>query len=87
MISAASPGGTGKIISVGNNTITIKRNDDGSSQLINLTKQTTIKTSNGSVSASDLKTGESVTLVGGPNSDGSFTENTVCGLLLNQISK
>jgi glycopeptide antibiotics resistance protein len=70
-------GGTGKIISVGNNTIIIKRNDDGSSQLINLTKRTTIKTSNGPVSASDLKPGESVTLVGEPNSDGSFTANTV----------
>jgi glycopeptide antibiotics resistance protein len=70
-------GGTGRISSVGNNTITIKRNDDGSSQLVNLTKQTTIKTSNGSVSASDLKTGEKVTLVGEPNSDGTFTANTV----------
>ena len=62
---------------MGNNTITIKRNDDGNSQLVNLTKQTTIKTSNGSVSASDLKTGEKVTLVGEPNSDGTFTANTV----------
>jgi glycopeptide antibiotics resistance protein len=70
-------GGTGSISSVVNNTITIKRNDDGSSQLINLTKQTTIKTSNSSVSASDLKTGEKVTLVGEPNSDGTFTANTV----------
>ena len=71
-------GGTGRISSVGNNTITIKRNDDGSSQLVNLTKQTTIKTSNGgSVSASDLKRGEKVTLVGEPNSDGTFTANTV----------
>src|SRR4029453_5040262 len=69
--------GIGRISSVGNNTITIKRNDDGSSQLINLTKQTKIKTSNSSVSASDLKTGEKVTLVGEPNSDGTFTANTV----------
>jgi glycopeptide antibiotics resistance protein len=70
-------GGTGRISSMGNNKITIKRNDDGSSQLINLTKQTTIITSNGSVSASDLKTGEKVTLVGEPKSDGTFTANTV----------
>jgi hypothetical protein len=72
-----STGGTGRISSVGNNTITIKRNDDGSSQLVNLTKQTTIKTSIGSVSASDLQTGEKVTLVGEANSDGTFTANTV----------
>src|SRR6266404_4590867 len=66
-------GGNGQIVSVGNNTFTLKRNDDGSKQIIHLTNQATIKTSTGSVSLSNLKAGERVTLVGGPNLDGSFT--------------
>jgi glycopeptide antibiotics resistance protein len=70
-------GGNGQIVDVGNNAFTLKRNDDGSNQIIHLTGQATIKTSTGSVSLSDLKTGERVTLVGGPNRDGSFTADTV----------
>jgi glycopeptide antibiotics resistance protein len=70
-------GGNGQIISVGKNTFTLKRNDDGSNQIIHLTGQATIKTSTGSVPLSDLKAGERVTLVGGPNRDGSFTADTV----------
>jgi len=69
-------GGNGQIISVGNNTFTLKQND-GSNKIIHLTDQATIKTSTGSVSLSDLKVGERVTLVGGPNPDGSFTADTV----------
>jgi len=37
--------------------------------IINLTGQTTIKTSTGSGSASDLKTGDGVTIVEEPNPD------------------
>ncbi|HWY80080.1 MAG TPA: hypothetical protein VNW29_07020 [Candidatus Sulfotelmatobacter sp.] len=70
-------GGNGQIVSTGSKTFIMKRKDDSSSQIIHLTDQETIKTSTGSGSLSDLKTGDSVTLVGGPNSDGSFTANTV----------
>lgn len=69
-------GGIGQIISAGTNTITIQRRN-GSTLLVNLTGQTTIKTPAGSASQSDLKIGDAVTLVGDPNSDGSFTANTV----------
>jgi len=55
-------GGTGQIISMGNNTITIKRND-GISQIIKLTDRTKIRTSMGPASESDLKTGDRVTVV------------------------
>ncbi len=70
-------GGNGQIVSVGNNTFTIKRSGDGSEQTINLTSPATIETSAGPASLSDLKTGDRVTLVGGPNPDGSFTADTV----------
>ena len=70
-------GGNGQIVSVGNNEFTIKRNDDGSDQVVHLTGQATVKTSAGSASLSDLKIGYRVTLVGGPNPDGSFTADTV----------
>ncbi len=73
-------GGTrdnGQIISVGNNEFTLKRNDDGRNQIIHLTEKASIKTSTGSVSLSDLKAGNRVTLVGGPNRDDSFTADTV----------
>ena len=70
-------GGNGQIVSVGNNEFTIKRNDDGSDQVVHLSDQATIKTSAGSASLSDLKIGYRVTLVGGPNPDGSFTADTV----------
>jgi glycopeptide antibiotics resistance protein len=69
-------GGNGQIVSVGNNSFTIKLKN-GISKIVNLTSQITIKTSTGSGSVSDLKTGDRVTLVGDPNPDGSFTANTV----------
>ncbi|HSW97368.1 MAG TPA: hypothetical protein VLF89_06090 [Candidatus Saccharimonadales bacterium] len=69
-------GGIGQIISVGKNNITIKLHDSRN-QIITLPSMATIKTSSGSAVASDLKRGERVTLVGGPNSDGSFTADTV----------
>jgi hypothetical protein len=70
-------GGNGQIVSVGNNEFTIKRNDDGSDQVIHLTGQAAIQTSAGSASLSDMKIGYRVTLVGGPNPDGSFNADTV----------
>jgi pectate lyase len=70
-------GGNGQIVSVGNNEFTMKRNDDGSDQVVHLSGQATIRTSAGSASLSDLKIGYKVTLVGGPNPDGSFTADTV----------
>jgi pectate lyase len=70
-------GGTGQIVSVGNNEFTMKRNDDGSDQIVHLSGGATIKTSAGSASLSDLKIGYRVTLVGGPNTDGSFTARIV----------
>jgi hypothetical protein len=70
-------GGNGQIVSVGNNEFTMKRNDNGSHQIVRLSGGATIKTSAGSASLSDLKTGDHVTLVGGPNPDGSFTADVV----------
>jgi len=70
-------GGNGQIVSVGNNEFTMKRHDSGIDQIIHLTGQATIRTSAGSISLSDLKIGYRVTLVGGPNPDGSFTADTV----------
>ena len=70
-------GGNGQIVSVGNNEFTMKRNDNGSDQTVHLAGGATIKTSAGSASLSDLKIGYRVTLVGGPNPDGSFTADTV----------
>ena len=70
-------GGNGQIVSVGNNEFTMKRNDNGSDQIIHLSDGATIETSTGSASLSDLKIGYRVTLIGGPNTDGSFTADTV----------
>jgi glycopeptide antibiotics resistance protein len=55
-------GGTGQIASKGNHTITIKRKD-GVIQALALTDRTTIRTSAGPASESDLKTGDRVTVV------------------------
>mgnify|MGYP001021384873 CR=1 FL=1 len=55
-------GGTGQIISVENNGITIKRND-GTFQTIKFSNRTTISSSAGLVPRSDLKAGDRVTLI------------------------
>lgn len=73
-------GGNGQIISVGNDDIIVKvthGKNNGSSQIINLTTKTTIRTSTGTAVLSDLKTGDRVTLVGGSNPDGSFTAKII----------
>ncbi len=69
-------GGNGEIASVGNNTITIKRKD-GTSQTVILTDQITVKTSAGAASTSDLNIGDSITMVGDANPDGTFTAYAV----------
>ena len=68
--------GNGQIISLDNNSFTLKLRN-GKDQIIRLTGQATIKISTGRVSLSDLKIGDRVTIVGGPNRDGGFTADTV----------
>lgn len=75
-------GGNGQIVSIGNNTFTLKK-DDNSNLVVHTTGQTTIKTSRGSISLSDLKIGNRVTLVGRMNSDGSFNANGVYACSVN----
>ncbi len=55
-------GGTGAIISLGTNAITIKRRD-GKDEVIKLTKATTIKTSAGPATNEVLKIGDRVTVI------------------------
>jgi len=55
-------GGTGQIISLGNSSITIKRND-GVNEIIRLTDKTVIKNAVVSLLPSDLKIGNRVTVV------------------------
>ena len=55
-------GGTGQIVTLANHTMTIQRND-GVTQSLTLTDRTSIRTSVGSASESDLKTGDRVTVV------------------------
>jgi glycopeptide antibiotics resistance protein len=62
---------------VSNGEFTIKRSDDGRNLIVYLADRATIETSSGFVSISDLKIGDRVTLVGGPNRDGSFTADAV----------
>ncbi len=75
-------GGTGQIINVEDNTITIK-GKVGNGQIINLTDQTTIKNSSGSATVLDLKIGDRVTVV----IDDSETASTVlvCNVLGSEI--
>lgn len=66
---------SGKIVSIGDNAITVQLSD-GSSKIVDLTSQTTInKTTKGSTS--DLTSGSRVTAIGTSNSDGSITAQVV----------
>ncbi len=69
-------GGIGQIIGVENNTLTVERRD-GVHMKVNLTAQTAVATGAGPVSASTLRKGNRVTLVGGPNPDGSFAAEAI----------
>ncbi|MFT3947782.1 MAG: VanZ family protein [Agriterribacter sp.] len=55
-------GGTGQIIALGDNTLSIERNDKVI-QTIKLTDETNFRTSIGAISKSELKVGERVTLI------------------------
>jgi hypothetical protein len=69
--------GNGQVVSVGNNEFTLRRDDDGSDQIVHLANGAMIQTSTGFIALSDLRIGDRVTLVGGPNPDGSFTVDFV----------
>ncbi len=74
-------GGNGEIVSVGDNSFTLKLNEAGEKEegtlLVTLTALATIETTTGNVSASDLKIGDRVTLIGDNNRDGTFTADAV----------
>ena len=69
-------GGNGQVASISDDSFSLERKD-GSSQTVYFSSQATIKTSAGLKPLSALKVGEAVTLVGGPNPDGSFTADTI----------
>lgn len=73
-------GGNGYIVSIGDDSFVLRRNDDKDQRVI-LIPQAAINTPVGPGSLSDLNAGDRVTLVGGPNPDGSFTAEAVfvCG--------
>jgi hypothetical protein len=55
----------------------MRRNDNGGDQIVHLANGAMIQTSTGFIALSDLRIGARVTLVGGPNPDGSFTVDHV----------
>ena len=69
-------GGKGQSVSVPDNSCMMSRNA-GIDQRVELSDRARIETSAGSVSFASLKVDDRVTLVGGPNPDGSFTADTV----------
>ncbi|MFN6375545.1 MAG: VanZ family protein [Chitinophagia bacterium] len=73
--------GTGKIISLDNNSFVLKR-ADGIEQRIIILKSTSIKSSIGNLHQSDLKLGDRVTIITGPESDIGMTAELVliCGI-------
>jgi hypothetical protein len=74
-------GGNGQIVSTSTNAFTMMRKD-GKSQVVHFTDAVEIHTSAGAGTEEDLQPGKGITLVGGPNSDGSFTAEAlfVCGV-------
>jgi glycopeptide antibiotics resistance protein len=69
-------GGIGEVLTIGNNEFTLKLKND-SELNVKLAARATIETLAGSGSLESLKVGNRVTLVGGPNPDGSFTADNV----------
>lgn len=69
-------GGNGQIITIGDRSITLQRND-AREQIVHFTDSTVINTLQGPAPISDLDIGDRLTLVGGPNADGSFTADAV----------
>lgn len=76
-------GGIGEIVSLGNNYFILRRSD-GVEQRIILSKNTSIKSSIGEIKQADLKLGDRVTIVTGPDSDLGVTADLVliCGIRL-----
>ena len=73
-------GGTGEIIAISINTITIKgRKENESSQVIKLTEKTIIKNAAGPILAHTLKMGDHVTVVIDETETASLV--LVCGLI------
>jgi glycopeptide antibiotics resistance protein len=70
-------GGVGQVIRVDEHAFTIRRNDDAQEQLVHLAPRASFRTASGPGSLSALVVGSNVTLVGGPNRDGSFTADAV----------
>ncbi len=74
-------GGNGEIVNVEIDAFTLKLNEGGQkgggNLIVNLMDRTTIQAPTGYVSASDLKIGDRVTLVGDNHGDGTFAANTV----------
>lgn len=70
-------GGVGQVIRVDEDAFTIRRNDDAKEQLVHVAPRASFRTASGPGSLSTLVFGSRVTLVGGPNRDGSFTADTV----------
>jgi hypothetical protein len=66
---------SGQIVSVGNNTMTVKLND-GSTKIVILSAGTAINKA-ATASASDLKAGETVAAFGTVNPDGSVTASNI----------
>ena len=70
-------GGTGKIISIGENAITI-RSKKGVNEVIRITDRTTLKNSRGDIAKTTLKIGDSVTVVIDETENASLI--LVCGI-------
>jgi glycopeptide antibiotics resistance protein len=79
--AAADPcggtGGIGTFVRAGKASFTMTRNTDGAEQVVHVARPSAIETANGSTSLSGLRIGDRVTLVGDPESDGSFTASAV----------
>lgn len=73
-------GGIGEVISVGENNFILTRRD-GSSLLVNLNENASIKTPKGDGTIKDLALGNRVTVVGDAHTDGTFSADVVlvCG--------
>lgn len=69
-------GGNGEIVSLGDNSFILEI-DDENKQTVKLTARAEINTPSGPGSMIDLKVGDRVTLVGGPNPDGTFTAEAI----------
>lgn len=70
-------GGIGTLVGAGKASFTMTRHEDGARLIVHLAHQAAIETANGSIALSGLRPGDRVTLVGDPQSAGSFTATAV----------